>query len=137
MPRRTARWRQPPSPILSTPESARTIECYAAQGKGAYHCPLAFTHCELALINADRRVMIVAGYAPASWSLHTQAVALESGWLVLGWRMLDGTLPYGELDRVDPDLAALEGLREPNREQTPTSSISCHPSGSPLINRQK
>ena len=136
MSRRTARWRQPPPPILSTRGSARTIECYAAQGKGAYHCPLAFTHRELALINADRQVMIVAGYAPASWSLHTEAVALGSGWLVLGWRMLDGALPYGELDQVDPELADLAQLREPNRAVVLASTIACHPKGSPLISRR-
>src|SRR5665213_2520220 len=107
MTRRSTRWRKPPPHVLSTPDSVHTIDCYAAQGKGATFNPISSTHCELVLINADWQVMIVPGYAPANWQLQTDAVALGSGWLVLGWRPLDGTLPFGELDRVDPLLADL------------------------------
>ena len=130
MTRRSTLWRKPPPHVLSTPESARVVDCYGAQGKGAHNCPFACTHVELVLINVERQVMTASGYSPATWELQTEAVALGSGWLVLGWRMLDGSQPFGNLDHVDPELADLAQLRESNRAPALVSTIACHPKGS-------
>ncbi len=35
----------------------------------------------------------------------------KTEWAMLGWVMADGSLPFGELDRVDPEMAQVRYLR--------------------------
>jgi len=45
----------------------------------------------------------------------TNQVPVDGGpWKTFGWRMGDGSLPLGEHDAVDPDLAQFEFLSGPN-----------------------
>jgi hypothetical protein len=125
MVQRSPRWRKPPPHILSTPESVRTVACYAAQGKGEYRAPLATTRFHLVLIDPSREVLIVPGYAPHQWTFHTDAIENGSAWLVLGWRPPDGSLPHGDLDLVDPDLADLKKLRAPNQKPCGQAVATC------------
>ena len=44
----------------------------------------------------------------------TNAVGANSGWRILGWRMADGSMPLGDYDEVDPELAQIDYLPSPN-----------------------
>ena len=69
----------------------------------------------LILINAQRQLWRVDGYFPEPHKYVTDAVGLGGdGWKILGWRMADGSMPLGDYDAVDPDLAQFDYLPVPN-----------------------
>lgn len=72
----------------------------------------------LALINEARAIRWEDGQLE-SWASHgytCAATTLGDSWKVLGWVMADGSLPMGELDSIDPDLAQFRWLTVPNFE---------------------
>jgi len=52
----------------------------------------------------------------------TEAVGPDEGWKILGWRMADETMPLGEYDATDPELAQFDYL--PVRNLGPARSHS-------------
>jgi hypothetical protein len=48
-------------------------------------------------------------------------LAEADGWRRLGWIMADGSLPFGEFDLVDPELAQFEYLPAPNSRPPATT----------------
>ena len=112
MSRRTKRWRAPPPKILSLPTSKHTELCYAFEGKAHHHGPLVGECVELLLIDQERRTRWVE--SPAKYSPLYPVDEDVDGWRVLGWRLPSGQLRHGDYDVVDPELADLERLPEPN-----------------------
>jgi hypothetical protein len=102
----------PRSVPLAVPGSRRTERCYTLQGEARRRGPGSNARIELVLVDTERDVRNVLGfhYAPEHF-----ACDVEPGWRVLGWRMADGSMPYGDYDQVDPDLAQIDGLPEPCR----------------------
>jgi len=49
----------------------------------------------------------------------TNAVGVNSGWRILGWRMADGSMPLGEYDEVNPELAQMDYPPTPNSTRNP------------------
>lgn len=99
---------------LSVPSSRYVEHCYAKHGKGYAQTPPRNSAIELILINAQRQLWRVAGYFPEPHEYRTDATTHDSGWRILGWRMADGTMPLGDYDAVDPDLAQFDYLPVPN-----------------------
>jgi len=100
---------------LSVPGSRYVEHCYGKHGKGYGHTPPSNSEIVLILINAQRQLWRVDGYFPEPHKYVTDAVGLDGdGWKILGWRMADGTMPLGEYDAVDPDLAQFDYLPVPN-----------------------
>ena len=61
---------------------------------------------------------------------HCETARLDAQWVRLGWVMTDGSLPLGELDEVDPDLAQFEYLAAADTSCLPLpASAYCHPPG--------
>ena len=114
MVKRTKRWRSPPPKVLSTPESARVFHCYAIEGKAYIHHGQEHCGGEVVLVNASREVVIV----PKSVTINDWYGVDEpppGDWLVLGYRLPNNEMRYGEYDAVDPEMADLEKLPRPNR----------------------
>lgn len=100
----------PCSVPLAVPGSRRTERCYALHGKARDRDPGWNTQVELVLVDAERDVRNVLGYHRTPDRF---VCDVEPGWRVLGWRMADGSLPFGDYDLVDPDLAQIDALPEP------------------------
>jgi len=107
---------------LALPASKRVFHCYASHGKGygfasgpkAYPCQV--------------RILAVSAGHETRWedSVYTNlhkwscpALAGQNEWRRLGWIMADGSLPFGDLDAVDPDLAQFNYLPSPNSAAKP------------------
>jgi len=133
MSRRRSKTVPPCNVPLAVPGSLRVERCYAMHGKGWIQNPGWNARVELVLIDDSRDVWNVLGFHPEPRRFHTDAVDCESGWRILGWRMADGSKPHGEYDYVDPELAQIDRLPQPNPAPVVAHSISCHPPGSPLI----
>lgn len=100
---------------LSVPSSRYVERCYGQHGKGYAGCPPRRANLELVLIDADRRLWTVDAFFPEPYTYVTDAVGLGGdGWKILGWRMADGTMPLGDYDEIDPDLAQFDYLPVPN-----------------------
>lgn len=99
---------------LSVPGSRHVEHCYAAHGKGYARTPPRHSSIELVLVNAQRQLWRVAGTFPEPHKYLTDATTHDSGWRILGWRMADGSMPLGEYDTVDPELAQVDYLPVPN-----------------------
>jgi hypothetical protein len=100
---------------LSVPGSRHVKRCYGKHGKGFGGCPPRRSNLELVLVNAERTLWTVDGYFPEPHKYVTDAVGLGGdGWKILGWRMADGSMPLGEYDAVDPELAQFDYLPVPN-----------------------
>jgi hypothetical protein len=100
---------------LSVPGSLRVERCYGKHGKGYGGCPPRASNLELVLVDAERRLWTVDGYFPEPHKYVTDAVGLNGeGWKILGWRMADGSMPLGDYDAVDPELAQFDYLPVPN-----------------------
>jgi hypothetical protein len=60
---------------------------------------------------------------------------------ILGWCMANGSMPLGEYDEVDPELAQIDYLPSPNPPLQLGPSVVCHPPGSlygpPLLKASK
>ena len=95
---------------LAVPGSRRTERCYALHGKARDRDPGWNTQVELVLVDAERDVRNVLGYHRTPDRF---VCDVEPGWRVLGWRMANGSMPYGDYDHVDPDLAQIDVLPEP------------------------
>ena len=99
---------------LSVPGSRYIEQCYAKHGKGYAQTPPRNSAIELILINAQRQLWRVEGTYLESHRYLTDATTHNSGWRILGWRMADGSMPLGEYDAVDPELAQFDYLPVPN-----------------------
>jgi len=95
---------------LSVPGSRQVERCYGMHGKGFAGSPEPGTAIDLLLINPLRQVWLAPGYFPERHSYRTDAVERDSGWRILGWRMADGSMPLGDHDDVDPELAQWDYL---------------------------
>lgn len=110
---------------LSVPASLHVERCYGKHGKGYGGCPARGSNIELVLVNAERKIWTVDGYFPEPHKYVTDAVGLGGdGWKILGWRMADGSMPLGEYDAIDPELAQFDYLPVPNAfdQRTPAGS---------------
>lgn len=108
---------------LAVPGSRRTERCYALQGKARGRNPGSNAHVELVLLDEERDVRNVLGYHRAPGRF---VCDVEPGWRVLGWRMADGSMPYGDYEQVDPELAQIHDLPEAGRTCEIDSSASIH-----------
>lgn len=112
---------------LSVPGSRYVEHCYGSHGKGYGGSPPRNSVIELILLNAQRQLWRVEGYFPEPHKYVTDAVGLGGdGWKLLGWRMADGSMPLGEYDALDPELAQLDHLPVPNALEPPWHSIPPH-----------
>jgi hypothetical protein len=103
---------------LSVPGSRYVEHCYGMHGKGYGHTPPRTSSIELILVNDQRQLWRVDGYFPEAHKYVTDAVGLGgNGWKILGWRMADESMPLGEYDAVDPELAQFDYLPVPNRPE--------------------
>jgi len=105
---------------LSVPGSRYVEHCYGEHGKGCCHTPPRGSAIELILVNAQRQLWRVAGYFPKPHRYLTDAISHNAGWRILGWRMADGSMPLGEYDAVDPELAQFDYLPVPNAPERGT-----------------
>lgn len=101
---------------LSVPGSRHVEWCYGMHGKGFSGSPEAGAAIDLVLLNPLRQVWIAPGHYPDRHAYRTDAVERGSGWRILGWRMSDGSMPLGDYDAIDPELAQLVYLPLPNRD---------------------
>jgi hypothetical protein len=99
---------------LSVPGSRYVERCYGMHGKSFAGCPHEGSAIELVLVNAQRQLWRVCGSFPERYSYLTDETTHDSGWRILGWRMADGSMPLGEYDGVDPELAQFDFLPLPN-----------------------
>jgi len=99
---------------LSVPGSRYIERCYAKHGKGYAHTPPSDAAIELVLIDESRQLRNVPGHCGDGHRYLTDAASIECGWRILGWRMADGSMPLGEYDEVDPELAQMDYLPAPN-----------------------
>jgi hypothetical protein len=99
---------------LSVSGSRYVEHCYGMHGKGYDKHPPRDAAIELILVNATRQLWRVDGHFPEPHKYRMDQTGCGSGWRILGWRMADGSMPLGEYDEVDPDLAQLEYLPAPN-----------------------
>lgn len=94
---------------LALPGSRCVEHCYAVHGKGG--CETARSaRVELVLVDEARDVWNVLGFHAGADRFASDAVDCDANWRVLGWRMADGTRPFGDYDVVDPELAQLDQL---------------------------
>jgi len=108
---------------LAVPGSRRTERCYALQGKTRGRDPGANVLVELVLLDEERDVRNVLGYHRAQGRF---VCDVESGWRVLGWRMADGSMPYGDYELVDPELAQIDQLPEAGCTYDIDLSVNIH-----------
>lgn len=94
---------------------SRYVEpCYGLHGKGYGAHPPRGADIDLILINPCRQLWFACGHFPGPHKYRTDAVPAHSGWRVLGWRMTDGSMPLGDYDAIDPELAQIDYLPSPN-----------------------
>ena len=117
---------------LSVPGSRYVERCYAKHGKGHVHTPPRDAAIELVLIDESRRLRNVPGHYGDGHRYLTDAAQVECGWRILGWRMADGSMPLGEYDAVDPELAQFDYLPVPNMPEYRAPSVR----GSPELPEQ-
>ncbi len=94
---------------LSVPGSRRIEHCYAMPGKGGGVLARE-VRVELVLLDEGRDVWNVLGMRHDARRFSSSSLPADPAWRVLGWRMADGSMPLGEYDLVDPDLATIERL---------------------------
>jgi hypothetical protein len=105
---------------LSIAGSRYVERCYSFHGAAYAHPAPDGAEIELVLINALRQLWIASGTRTAAGGYRTDAVGRDDAWRMLGWRMVDGSMPLGEYDAVDPELSQFEYLPCPN----PDGSVS-------------
>ncbi len=115
---------------LSVPGSRHVERCYGKHGKGYAHTPPRHSDLELVLMNENRQLWYTPGRFEDGHAYLTDAVTNDSGWRILGWRMADGSMPLGDYDEVDPELAQIDYLPAPNPPIEHGPSAMCHPPGS-------
>ena len=103
---------------LSVPGSRYVEHCYGMHGKGYAHAPPRSSSIELILINHQRQLWRVEGFFPEPHTYVTDALGIGGeGWKILGWRMTDDSMPHGDYDAVDPELAQFDHLPVPNAHE--------------------
>lgn len=122
---------------LSVPGSLHVERCYGKHGKAYGGCPPRNSELKLVLIDAERKLWVVDGFFPEPHLYVTDAVGLGGdGWKILGWRMADESMPLGDYDAVDPELAQFDYLPVPNApEYRPSSPPPCPGSWADLASR--
>ena len=105
---------------LAVPGSRHVERCYGLHGKGYGGRPTPGSAIVLILINEERQLKHADGFYPNHHKFRSDAVTYASGWRILGWRMADGSMPYGGLGAVDPELAQIDYLSAPN---PPTAAL--------------
>jgi hypothetical protein len=99
------------------PTSKRVFQCYASHGKGygvasvirPWPCKV-----RILAINAARETRWEDGVYEDLHRWNCPALKGQKEWRRLGWAMPDGSLPFGELDTVDPELAQFDYLPPAN-----------------------
>jgi hypothetical protein len=94
---------------LSVAGSRHVEHCYALHGAAYAHPAPDGAEIELVLVNAQRQLWMASGTRIAVGGYRTDAVGPDDGWMP-GWRMADGSMPLGEYDVVDPELAQFDYL---------------------------
>jgi hypothetical protein len=115
---------------LALPTSKHTVRCYATHGKGYAHLPPCHTDIDVLLLAAadgELRWVLAHYYERHTWLCPEYAGRRE--WLGLGWRTIDGSLPLGELDTVDPALAQVQFLGNPFKAAVPAHERPLWPVG--------
>jgi hypothetical protein len=115
---------------LVTAESKRVFHCYASEGKGYGFAagPRAWpTPVRILLVNAARGVRWEDGLYSEPHHWECNAVAGQDGWRRLGWTMPDDSLPFGDLDAVDPELTQFDYLPGVNSPRIQSASAHCFP----------
>jgi hypothetical protein len=117
---------------LSVAGSRHVERCYGFHGAAYAHPAPDGTEIDLVLINSLLQLWTAPGTRTAAGGYRTDAVEQNDGWRMLGWRMADGSMPLGEYDAVDPELAQFEYLPIPNSDGS-CSDASPRPStGRPM-----
>jgi hypothetical protein len=94
---------------LAGPDQKVIFHCYASHGISYARTPPRDSALILLIVNTQR----VARWSPGHFVDHHQFLcddAQDGTWKRLGWIMANGSLPLGELERVDPELAQFEYL---------------------------
>lgn len=99
---------------LSVPGSRYVEHCYGSHGAGYAHTPPTGAEIDLVLVNAQRQLWTASGTHPQPHVYRIDAVCRTDGWRILGWRMADGSMPLGDYDAVDPELAQFDYLPPSN-----------------------
>lgn len=116
---------------LSLPTSKRLVYCYGMHGKASAHQAPYGAPVRLALINDAREIRLEDGHLDG-WAGHgyrCAATHVGDGWKTLGWVMSDGSLPLGELDALDPELAQYRWLMPANYQPPAARARTTGPIG--------
>lgn len=97
---------------LRLPTSRTLLRCYAREGRNWHRDPER---------NAPLRLLLVdPGSRAWRWELGFQSTrgpwcceAVQAPWRVLGWLPADGSLPLGEPDEIDPEIARSDFCTSP------------------------
>jgi hypothetical protein len=98
---------------LALPTSKRVFHCYASHGKGYGFAsgPREWpTAVRILAINTARETRWEDGIYEELHRWRCHMLEGQKEWRRLGWVMADGSLPFGELDAVDPELAQFDYL---------------------------
>jgi len=101
-------------------------------GAGYARGPAEGAAIDLVLINGLRQLWTALGTHPRRHVFRTDAVGRNDGWRMLGWRMADGSMPLGEYDAVDPELAQFDYLPCPNPDGSFSDASPRPSSGRPV-----
>lgn len=97
---------------LATPESRRVFHCYASHGKAYGRADPRPWPCSVRIlcINSARETRWEVGIYEDLHEWRCPALVGDGNWRRLGWLPIDSSLPFGDLDAVDPDLAQFDYL---------------------------
>ena len=98
---------------LALPSSRRVFECYASHGKAYGFASGPRVHpCRVRIlaVNRDRETRWEDSVYENVHQWRCQALVDQGEWRRLGWVMPDGSLPFGDLEAVDPDMAQFDYL---------------------------
>jgi len=99
---------------LALPTSTRLAHCYAMHGKGS-GSPIGLeVAVRILAIDRSRSTRWEDGSHKVFHGWACPALAGVGSWRLLGWCMPDGSMPLGEYDAVDPDLAQFDHLPDVN-----------------------
>ena len=94
---------------LSLPTSRVVLRCYAEHGKGFSAPRPEGVVVRILGINERRETRWAEGVFSERGGCDCPDLSV-GGWKILGWMPADGSLPFGELDAVDPALAQINNL---------------------------
>ena len=96
---------------LSAPDSKVAYHCYGVHGKAYGGSPPFNSRIRILCLSERGELKWADGYYSPIHRFMCDAMRGQSGGSMLGWVMADGSLPLGELDRVDPKIAQTKYLR--------------------------